>query len=150
MAELYQATPINPPLPGKGSIYSCPTAPQPPVAPNLAKAYFMYGENGRLCVNKSTRPGPNRFSAVRRPTDTIVVAESDGASPTAGAAQSNVTGQYAVGRHDKRGNFTFADGHASGVRTNEFIRTQAESNSSAAEWAVEHTVYWYPTPTTPN
>jgi prepilin-type N-terminal cleavage/methylation domain-containing protein/prepilin-type processing-associated H-X9-DG protein len=150
MSDLYQATPPNPPLPGKGSIYSCPTAPPPAATPNLAKAYFMYGENGRICVNKSTRTGPNKFSSVLKPTETIVIAEADGASPTAGAAQSNVTGQYAIGRHDRRGNFSFADGHASGAKTNDFVRTSAESNSSAAEWAVERTIYWYPTPTTIN
>ena len=150
MLEMYQATPANPPLPGKSSIYSCPTAPQPTSTPNLAKAYFMYGENGRICVNKSTRLGANKFSNVQKPTQTIVIAEADGSSPTAGAAQSNVTGQYAVGRHNKRGNFTFVDGHAAGVKTNDFIRTSSESNSSASEWAVERIVYWYPTPTTPN
>jgi prepilin-type N-terminal cleavage/methylation domain-containing protein/prepilin-type processing-associated H-X9-DG protein len=150
MQELYQATPMNPPLPGKGGIYACPTAAQPTVTPNLAKAFFMYGENGRICVNKSTRTGPNKFTTILKPTDTIVIAEADGSSATAGAAQSNVTGQYAIGRHSKRGNFSLADGHASSVSTNEFIRTATESNSSAAEWAAQRTIYWYPTPSTIN
>jgi prepilin-type N-terminal cleavage/methylation domain-containing protein/prepilin-type processing-associated H-X9-DG protein len=150
MSEFYQAIPANPPLPGKSSIYACPTAPQPAATPTLAKAYFMYGENGRICVNKGSRTGPNKFSGVKKPTDTIVIAEADGTSPTVGAAQSNVTGQYAVGRHDRRGNFSFADGHASGAKTNDFIRTAAESNSSAVEWALERVIYWYPSPTTPN
>jgi prepilin-type N-terminal cleavage/methylation domain-containing protein/prepilin-type processing-associated H-X9-DG protein len=152
MVQLYQATPPNPPLPGRGGLYSCPTAPQPSATPTLAKAYFMYGMNGRLCVNKSTpgRAGLNKFSNVARPVDTIVIAEADGSSPTAGAAQSNVTGQYAVGRHDKRGNFCFADGSARAARTNDFVRTQTESNSATEEWRVDRRVYWYPTATTPN
>jgi len=151
MVALYRETPPNPPLPKKGGIYSCPTAPEPTAAPTLAKAYFMYGENGRLCVNKSTagRASQNKFARVLRPTDTIVFAEVNGNGPV-GAAQSNVTGQYAVGRHDMRGNFTFADGHSASVKTNDFIRTPTESNSATAEWAVERRVYWYPSKDTPN
>ncbi len=148
MTNLYQSG--NPPIPGRGGIYACPSAPQPAAPPTTAKAYFMYGENGRICVNKSTRPGPNKFSNIRKPTDTVVIAEADGASPTAGAAQSNVTGQYAIGRHTARGNFSFADGHASGAKTNDFIRTTAESNSSSSEWAIERKIYWYPSADTIN
>jgi prepilin-type N-terminal cleavage/methylation domain-containing protein/prepilin-type processing-associated H-X9-DG protein len=151
MVELYQATPPAPPLPGKGGIYACPAAPQPATAPTLLRAYFMYGENGRLCVNRSTsgREGANKFSRVLRPTDTIVFAEVNGTGPV-GVAQSNVTGQYAVGRHDSRGNFTFVDGHSAAVKTNDFVRTSSESNSSTVEWAMPRKVYWYPTPDTPN
>jgi prepilin-type N-terminal cleavage/methylation domain-containing protein/prepilin-type processing-associated H-X9-DG protein len=153
MVELYKATPPNPPLPGNRTIYSCPTAPQPNFTPSVTKAYFMYGENGRLCVNKSTRAAgaaQTRYTTILKPTDTIVVAESDGNSPTAGAAQSNVTGQYAIGRHDGRGNFSMADGSGRVARTNDFVRTPAESNSAAEEWKIERKMYWYPTPTTPN
>jgi prepilin-type N-terminal cleavage/methylation domain-containing protein/prepilin-type processing-associated H-X9-DG protein len=152
MTNLYAAANFNPPLPGRGGLYSCAAAPQPTVTPTLAKAYFMYGENGRLCVNKSTpnRAGFNKFSRATRPVDTIVIADADGSSPTAGAAQSNVTGQYAVGRHSGRGNFSFADGSARSLKTNDFIRTQAESNSSTEEWNRERQAYWYPTATTPN
>ncbi|MCX8091770.1 MAG: DUF1559 domain-containing protein [Verrucomicrobiae bacterium] len=153
MVQLYQATPPNPPLPGNRTIYSCPTAPQPNFTPSVTKAYFMYGENGRLCVNKSTRAAgaaQTRYSTILKPTDTIVVAESDGNSPTAGAAQSNVTGQYAIGRHDQRGNFSMADGSGRVARTNDFVRTPTESNNASEEWRIERKMYWYPTPTTPN
>ena len=54
MVAMYQSVPPKPPLPGNGSIYSCPTAPQPTATPTAAKAYFMYGENGRI-DRKSTR-----------------------------------------------------------------------------------------------
>jgi prepilin-type N-terminal cleavage/methylation domain-containing protein/prepilin-type processing-associated H-X9-DG protein len=153
MVELYTATPANPPLPGRGTIYACPTAPQPKVAPSLLRAYFMYGENGRLCINRSTRASgvaQTKLSGVTKPSDTIVIAEADGNSSTAGAAQSNVTGQYAVGRHDNRGNFSFADGSARAVKTNDFVRTSNESNTASEEWRYDRKVYWYPTSTTPN
>jgi prepilin-type N-terminal cleavage/methylation domain-containing protein/prepilin-type processing-associated H-X9-DG protein len=150
MVEMYKATPADPPLPGKSSIYVCPSAPRPVFTPGLGKAFFMYGENGRICVNKNTRQSPNRFSAIQKPVNTIVMAEADGNSLTAGPAQSNVTGQYAIARHDKLGNFSFADGHAAAARTNEFARTQTESNSASAEWQVERKIYWYPSPTTLN
>ncbi|HWH70735.1 MAG TPA: prepilin-type N-terminal cleavage/methylation domain-containing protein, partial [Candidatus Sulfotelmatobacter sp.] len=101
LTNLYTANPANPPLPGTRSIYACPSAPIPRVnPPSIAQAYFMYGENGRLCINKSTRAtgvGQTKFTGITRPSDTILMAESDGNSPTVGAAQSNVTGQYAVG-----------------------------------------------------
>jgi prepilin-type N-terminal cleavage/methylation domain-containing protein/prepilin-type processing-associated H-X9-DG protein len=144
-------------IPGLGSrtLYSCPSAEAPSFTPSVNRAYFMYGMNGRLCINRSTRAGPppignTKLTSVKRPTDTIFIAECNGNSPTAGAAQSNVTGQYAVGRHQDRGNFSMCDGGARAYRTADFIRTSTESNSASAEWAAERKVYWYPSPTTPN
>ena len=152
MADLYTAN--TPPMPKDKTIYSCPAAPQPNFAPNPRKAFFMYGMNGRLCINKSTRAAgkPNtRLTGVTKPSDTVFVAEVDGNSPTAGAAQSNVTGQYAVARHErKRGQFAMCDGSARVIPLNEFTRTAGESNNASEEWAASRTVYWYPTATTPN
>ena len=152
MASLYTAN--TPPLPKDKTIYSCPAAPPPNFAPNPRKAFFMYGMNGRLCINKSTRAAgkPNtRLSGVIKPSDTVFVAEVDGNSPTAGAAQSNVTGQYAVARHErKRGQFAMCDGSARVIPLPEFARTAGESNNASEEWAVSRAVYWYPTATTPN
>jgi prepilin-type N-terminal cleavage/methylation domain-containing protein/prepilin-type processing-associated H-X9-DG protein len=156
MFQLYTATPPNPPLPTAHTIYSCPAAAAPdkslyPNGPTLNKAFFMYGENGRICVNRSTRGGSNtKFSNLPKPSETILLAEADGNSPTAGPAQSNVTGQYAVGRHEKRGNFAMADGSGRSFRTNDFLRTTAESNNASEEWKFDRLVYWYPTSTTPN
>jgi len=155
LVQLYTATPPDPPLPSSKSIFACPSAPRPAFTPGVGKAYFMYGMNGRLCINKSTRAGPppisnTKLQGVVRPSDTVFMAEVNGNSPTAGAAQSNVTGQYAVGRHDGRGLLAFVDGSARPHRTNDFVRTPSESNSAAEEWASPRTVYWYPTPTTPN
>jgi hypothetical protein len=42
------------------------------------------------------------------------------------------------------------DGSGRSVKTNDFMRTQADYYSSSAEWATPRVVYWYPTPTTPN
>ena len=144
----------NPPLPGQQTIYSCPAAPKPRVnPPSIGQAYFMYGENGRLCINRSTRAtgvGQTKFGGIIKPSDTVLMAESDGSSPTAGVAQSNVTGQYAVGRHDTRGQFAMCDGSARAARTNEFVRTQAESNDARTEWSIHRKIYWYPTDSTPN
>src|SRR6188768_4286638 len=49
----------NPPLPGSRSVFSCPSCPAPKTPlfanpPTIAKAFFMYGESSRLCVNRST------------------------------------------------------------------------------------------------
>jgi prepilin-type N-terminal cleavage/methylation domain-containing protein/prepilin-type processing-associated H-X9-DG protein len=153
LTNYYVDTPPNPPLPGSHTLYSCPAHPAPTIPVNLNHALFMYGENGRLCINKG---GPTRvvantkLSQVRKPSDTIMQAEADGNNITSGKSQSNVTGQYAIARHDRRGNFAMCDGSARSAKTNEFLRDSTESNNSAAEWAVERKMYWYPTPTTPN
>ena len=159
MTNLYLATPATPPLPNNHTLYSCPAHPLPATppfganGPNLSHALFMYGENGRLCINKGgpVRVVPNtKLTNVRKPSDTIMQAEADGNSPSAGAAQSNVTGQYATGRHDRRGNFAMCDGSSRSAKTNDFIRTSTESNNAGQEWSAERVMYWYPTPDTPN
>jgi len=155
LVDLYTVTPTDPPVPGSGTIFACPSAPNPTGSPSVSKAFFMYGMNGRLCINKSTRTGPpvvgqTKLSAVLRPSDTIFLGEVNGNSPTAGAAQSNVTGQYATGHHDGRGILSMVDGSAQNLRTNDFVRTQAESNSASEEWKTERQVYWYPSANTPN
>jgi prepilin-type N-terminal cleavage/methylation domain-containing protein/prepilin-type processing-associated H-X9-DG protein len=145
--------PETPPMPGERTIFSCPAAPKPTIPPVIPRAYFMYGENGRLCINGSTLAtgvGQTKMTGVLKPSDTVLMGEVNGNSPTGGAAQSNITGQYAVGRHDSRGQFAMVDGSARAARTNEFQRTSAESNDASTEWAITRKIYWYPTPTTPN
>ncbi len=162
LSDLYTRTPPAPPVPGTRSIFMCPSAPDPTRAavpyanpPAFSRAFFAYGENGRLCINRSTRAtqgiGNTKFTSIMKPVDTILVAEVDpNSSQNSSAAQSNVTGQYAVARHDMRGNFAMADGSSRAARTNEFLRTSTESNSAAEEWKSARKVYWYPSETTPN
>jgi prepilin-type N-terminal cleavage/methylation domain-containing protein len=153
LVDMYSSTPPDPPVPGSRSIFTCPAAERPKFTPSIGKAYFMYGMNGRLCINKSSRVGPNTMlSAVERPSDTVFVAEVEGnaAATNNNPALSVVTGQYAIARHDGRGILAMTDGSARGATPSEFLRTQAESNSASEEWKVERAVYWYPTPRTPN
>jgi prepilin-type N-terminal cleavage/methylation domain-containing protein/prepilin-type processing-associated H-X9-DG protein len=152
LVDLYLANPAVPPLPNTKIIFSCPTAVNPTFTPNLSRAFFMYGMNSRLCVNRSSRGGgvgQTKLTGVLKPTDTIFMAENNSTTSTEPAV-SGVTGQYALGRHDRRGNFAMLDGSSRSVRTNEFIRNAAESNDAAAEWAQPRAIYWYPTPETPN
>ena len=65
LKKLYQQTPRNPPLANTRSLYACPSGPnykQAAVAyadpPDASRAFFMYGENSRLCINK--RPDGTR------------------------------------------------------------------------------------------
>lgn len=160
LINLYIAN--NPPLPASTTIFSCPAAAAPDTAagfqnpPTVRKAFFMYGENARLCINFGTRAGgvtQTRLTAVVKPSDTVFVAELDSNSASAvnDIALSEVTGYYAIARHcSKRGNFAMCDGSARSAKTNEFYRTQGEANSSALEWSQSRAIYWYPTPTTPN
>jgi prepilin-type N-terminal cleavage/methylation domain-containing protein/prepilin-type processing-associated H-X9-DG protein len=148
------------PVPGFTSLFTCPSAEQPKFTVGFAKAYFMYGENSRICVNKGTRNGaPNtKLATVTKPSDTIFLSENDGNSPTAGAANSVVTGYYAPGgggssilpRHNDRSNFAMVDGSARAAKTNEYVRDQNEANTAGTEWATERKMYWYPAATTPN
>jgi prepilin-type processing-associated H-X9-DG protein len=147
-------------VPGNRTLYSCPSCAPPDGGngfqnpPTVRKAFFMYGENGRLCVNKSTRSsgaGQTKLTQVLKPTDTILIGETDPNSPAnSNVSQSNVTSQYAVGRHDQRGNFAMCDGSARSGRTNDFKFDASVSNDAATEWAIERRFHWYPSPNTPN
>ncbi|MDB6123916.1 MAG: prepilin-type N-terminal cleavage/methylation domain [Pedosphaera sp.] len=159
LVSLYLGTTPAPPMPETKTIYSCPSAPQPnntyAKPPSQARAFFMYGENGRICINKGTRAGgvaQVKFSQILRPTDTVLVAEVDpNSSNNTAPAQSNVTSQYAVGRHNQRGNMAMSDGSARAMKTNLFIYTSAESNDANAEWTNHKDgIHWYPTDSTPN
>lgn len=129
----------------------------------------MYGENGRLCINfgtiVSTHVQQTKLSNLPKPTDTIFMAEVNGnavdasGTSTTTAANSNVTGFYSFARHSykKLGNFAMCDGSMRSARTNEFWRTQGEADddytktgSIALEWQTPRTMYWYPSPMTPN
>ena len=177
LVNLYGANgnPRNPPLPSSATIFSCPAARPPETSLgyqnplNVAKAFFMYGENARLCVNFSTRQRTGaqqtKLFIVAKPTDTVFLAEVDGDAVDAsghsivGPAQSNVTGFYSIARHNHntRGNFSMCDGSARSAKTNDFWRTQGEADddyivtgSIALEWQTPRSMYWYPSPMTPN
>ena len=168
---------LAPPLPSTHSLFSCPSCPPPlkslgyqvPV-PTDKMAFFMYGENARLCVNMGTRFLPSgqptgipqtKLINVLKPSQTVFLAEVD---PNAGssanpppASDSNVTAYYAIGRHAKntRGNLAMCDGSSICTRTNDFWETQGmadgnPNNTGASEWASDRPIYWYPSPTTPN
>jgi len=167
---------FNPPLPDSQSIFSCPSAPDPnPKFYKLStpldaikKAYFMYGENGRLCINFGTIAGTGvqqtRLSNIIKPTDTIFLAEVNGnavdasGNSTAGVAQSNQTGFYCnFARHgfNKLDNFAMCDGSSRSARTNDFWEPQGiadgiPTNDGEQEWAQPRAMYWYPSPKTPN
>jgi prepilin-type N-terminal cleavage/methylation domain-containing protein len=165
---------FDPPLPGSRSIYSCPGATDPNMSLGyqnplkVAKAYFMYGENSRLCVNFSSRhnppyPAQTKLTTIVKPSNTIFLAEVNGNSvdasgnSLAGPAQSNVTAYYSFARHSKNklGNFSMCDGSAMSARTNAFWETQGmadgvPTNDGQTEWATDRQIYWYPSPTTPN
>lgn len=166
---------LNPPLPGSSTIYSCPSCPDPmtslgyqnPLNVNLA--FFMYAENSRICINYGTIHSPSsahygisqtKLTTVVRPSDTVFVAENDPNSTLGGSvqpAESVVTAYYAVARHSHNtlGNFSMVDGSARAAKTNEFWEPQNTANGSPTndgqtEWATPRTMYWYPSPTTPN
>jgi prepilin-type N-terminal cleavage/methylation domain-containing protein len=168
------SNPFNPPLPTTHSIYACPAAPNPNPTyfPNLTggtqsilpRAYFMYGENSRICVNFGTRvqtgAAQTKLSTVVKPSQTVFFAESDGnstESPPPPAAASNVTAYYAVARHNhnKLGEFAMVDGSSLSLKTNVFWEDQNTANGGTPgngqlEWSTDRQIYWYPTPTTPN
>jgi prepilin-type N-terminal cleavage/methylation domain-containing protein/prepilin-type processing-associated H-X9-DG protein len=165
--------PKNPPLPGSHSIFSCPTSTDPDTTigfanpPTVAKAFFMYGENGRLCINMAARLAgtpQTKLTTVLKPSLTIFLAEVDSnAKDPAGnslnpyPALSNVNGYFSIARHDRKkiGNFAMCDGSSRSAHTNEFWEPQntangQPNNNGETEWQSDRTMYWYPSPTTPN
>jgi prepilin-type N-terminal cleavage/methylation domain-containing protein/prepilin-type processing-associated H-X9-DG protein len=157
LVSLYIAN--NPPLPESSTIFSCPSAPPPDPAvfsggPKLSKAFFMYGENSRLCVNfdKVAAGAPQtKLTLVKNPSQTVFVTELDSNAGNTFAALSVVTGQHTVGRHAKKKscNISFCDGSAAMVHTNDAARPSSET-TAPLEWADGggHAVIWFPTPTT--
>jgi prepilin-type N-terminal cleavage/methylation domain-containing protein/prepilin-type processing-associated H-X9-DG protein len=172
LVKLYGAfhSPTNPPLPSSSSIYSCPACAKPNTSlgytdpPTINKAFFMYAENSRICINfgtiANTHVQQTRLSGVLKPANTVFVAENDPNSTLGGlptAAESATTAYYAAARHDhnKLGNFSMVDGSARAARTNEFWESQdmadgIPGDTGAIEWATTRTMYWYPSPSTPN
>jgi type II secretory pathway pseudopilin PulG len=169
LINLYVAN--TPPLPSTPSLFSCPAANSSltngyATPPNANKAFFMYGENSRLCVNFGTIAAgegtQTKMSQVIKPSATIFMAELDPNAATSDEpANSNVTGYYAMARHNdnKLAVFAMCDGSGITARTNDFWRTQGVAddgfnwdgnNSIAVEWTMNPVMYWYPTPTTPN
>ena len=149
------------PLPSSSTIFSCPNAPLPTAAQgyssplNANMAYFMYAENSAICVNYSTRQTTTatqtKLTSILKPTDTIFLAEQDTTTATA-PSESVTNGKYSAVRHsaNKLENFSMCDGSCRPARTNEFARSSSDYYSSSAEWATPRTMYWYPTPSTPN
>jgi prepilin-type N-terminal cleavage/methylation domain-containing protein/prepilin-type processing-associated H-X9-DG protein len=160
MVQLYKMTPSSPPLPGSRNLYACPACLPPDRSvgysdpPDQRMAFFMYAENGRICPNKNadgTRTTPLvKFTGILKPSDTILVGETDPNSPSVKGyvALAQVTSQYGVGRHNQRGNFAMSDGRAATIRTNDFIEDKASANDAATEWASPRPYYWWPTPDT--
>jgi prepilin-type processing-associated H-X9-DG protein len=164
--------PTNPPLPGSSTIFACPSAPPPVLGllayhnpPDLVKAYFMYGENARICVNFKTRGSgvpQTRMMNILKPSDTIFLPEINGnaADILLFASQSSITGDQSMARHNNGsvGNFAMCDGSARSARPKEFWEPSDVANGSGSnpvdtgqlEWATPREMYWYPSPTTHN
>ena len=172
LVALYRST--NAPMPSSQSIFSCPSCPEPTTAEGyynplkLTKVFFMYAENSAICVNYSptryTGPFPGtptgvpqtKLSDIKKPTDTIFLAEQDPATANV-IAESVTNGKYSAVRHgyNKLENFAMCDGSCRAARTNEFLRSGDNTSpdyfySASVEWAKPRAMYWYPSPTTPN
>ena len=179
----------DPPMPTSHSIFSCPSCPPPltslgyTLPLTVKKAFFMYGENCRLCINWGTRYNPDgtpkgvqqtKLTKVANPSATVFLAEVDpdsaspsasdstlsGQSSTVGPAQSCTSAYYAIARHmhNTLGNFTMCDGSSISANTNQFWESQAmadgldstPADTGEKEWESSRSIYWYPSPTTPN
>ena len=156
----------SPPLPNSHSLFSCPSCPDPlksmgyqnPLSTKMA--FFMYGQNTRLCVDVSgllAGSPQTKLVNVVKPSQTVFLAEVDPNSGNAGVAQSTVSAYYSIGRHSKntRGNLTMCDGSSISARTNDFWETQGMANGTpynngTIEWQSDRLIYWYPSPTTHN
>jgi type II secretory pathway pseudopilin PulG len=154
MTNLYTAQKY--PLPGNGTIYSCPSADLP-AAPSKAFAFFMYGENNFACVNKGTRASQGqsiqtRIPLVPKPSRTFLMGEVIYTTGSLFPAVSGVTPNYTATRHNGFGLFTMFDGSVRALAHSAF-RHPGDSVSATAEWYVNGSLtswpcYWWPTSTT--
>jgi prepilin-type N-terminal cleavage/methylation domain-containing protein/prepilin-type processing-associated H-X9-DG protein len=146
LMDLYAA--INFPLPGGGSIFSCPSAPKINYPPTTSKPYFSYAMNRTL-----TGLGANRYkrSIAVSPSQTIFLSESenDDFSYTDGFYIGIYgTSPQNLPRHSGGRNFVFLDGHAEAYGMNDYSRNSAESangTGSKVEWAhnPSYKIYWW-------
>ena len=190
LVDLYGGNGYTPqqPVPTSHSLFSCPSSPLPLYTlgygnsanptPTFSKAFFMYGENCRLCVNWSTRYTSSgqptgvqqtKMINIMKPSQTVFLAEVDpdaanGSSSvgnpesSVGPSESCVSAFYATARHMKNtlGNLIMCDGSATSLHTNMFWESQGEADGTssggtgAEEWSDGPQIYWYPSPTTPN
>jgi prepilin-type N-terminal cleavage/methylation domain-containing protein/prepilin-type processing-associated H-X9-DG protein len=131
----------NPPVPGRKSIFACPSVRKgPTTTPTVTTPYFMYGFNNRLDPNGAPR---FRRTEVLRPVETVTFTENNEST------FPSTSGVFTPARHSKRANLGFVDGHAQAVHTNDYFRLSTEDNA-AAEWSKSRHVYWFPYPTAPN
>jgi len=126
----------NPPVTGRNSIFVCPSAvTNVTVTPTVTSAIFYYGFNNRMDPNGAAQW---KRTVVKKPVETITFTEcGEDNFPSS-------SGVYTAARHTKSAMLAFVDGHAAGVKTNDFRRTVAEDNDSTLEWIKERKVYWYP------
>jgi prepilin-type N-terminal cleavage/methylation domain-containing protein len=169
--------PPQQPLPGSHSLFSCPSCPPPNPAvgykvplPQVTTAFFMYGENNRLCVNWSSRYDSSgnptgvlqtKMTNIKLPSQTVFMAEVDPNATNNGVpvppAQSVATAYYVAPRHmkNKIENLAMTDGSSISAHTNLFWEPPSMANGTPAnnggnEWKAGRQIYWYPSPTTPN
>ncbi len=165
-------SPTNPPVPGSRNIFSCPSAPDPVLGllwyqnpPSLGKAYFMYAENARICVNFKARANgipQTKMVQISKPSDTIFLPEINANDPTFQffLSQSSITGDQSMARHNngKVGNFAMCDGSTRSAKPTEFWESSEVANGTSShpvdtgqlEWSMQRSMYWYPSPTTHN
>jgi prepilin-type N-terminal cleavage/methylation domain-containing protein/prepilin-type processing-associated H-X9-DG protein len=124
------------PLPGSKTLFICPSVTKAPaytVTPS--KGFFTYGFNSRMDPNTGAK---FKRDIVERLADTIVFSENNSTN------YPSTTGVHAPARHEGKGQFAFADGHAEAILEKDFRRTPAEDLSSVSEWARPRKVFWYP------
>ncbi|MDB6058357.1 MAG: hypothetical protein JWO95_2201 [Verrucomicrobiales bacterium] len=146
------------------TIFACPAAEVPNPLPSKSYAYFSYGQNNWLCVNAAELAlgyAQTKFSQMRRPAATILMAEVDGNQTKSASKNPSVSGvspNFVWARHPSnkdqsaaRGVFSLADGHAVALKTNDVIHHPYDTQGGAAEWDPTRSFnyYWYPTATTP-
>jgi len=170
LVTLYTRT--NAPLPADATIFACPSAAAPVLGLlgyhnplDISKAYFMYAENARICVNFKTRGSgvsQTRMMNILRPSDTIFLPEINDDDPQFSLflSQSSITGDQSMARHNngKVGNFAMCDGSTRSARPLEFWEPSNVANGSGSdpvdtgqlEWSTSRVMYWYPSPSTPN
>ena len=141
LMDLYNQN--KPPMPGGGSIYSCPSAPKINYVPSTSKPYFSYAMN-RVLTGAAGKV--YKRSKVDKASDTVFLCESENNDfPfTDGFYMGDNNSPVYPLRHPGGDNIVFVDGHVQLVARKDFTRSKSESNNADIEWAKPRVVYWFP------
>jgi prepilin-type processing-associated H-X9-DG protein len=132
------------PVPGRKSVFVCPSAPAIDYTPTMNQAYFSYAMNRVMSGALASCPDNlYKRSIAALPGKTILLSESEDADPWYPFTDGYFLGRNSP-RHSDGGNFLFVDGHAEWEPLAVYRWPTYYSYAAGNEWITPRQVYWFP------